>query len=178
MSWNAFIYFCRTFLPFLFEIMPRARVFGGTVDKAGAELGVLAKEELFQDVDQFRASVLARGRASKFVEFVLSCRVNRTRRRNITKLLDALHSGSRLRWMGQAIQQAFGMYCMVRQCAIPDEEQPLYLERRLVGCHALFVGGYCAMGYKGILHLCNQPSMPGHARSSQPFGKAWKACRW
>ena len=86
--------------------------------------GIVARYEA-ESLEDFVQSVMRAEPTQVLVNLVLQSRVDRTRRRTVGQLRALWQAGQRGRWLTATLQTAYGLYCLLRQSAVPGVTQPL-----------------------------------------------------
>ena len=104
--------------------MPRERDLSAPGAAAGALLGPIAARTLYADFTAFCTGVANGDEVKAFVQFILDCRVEPRNRHRYSTFLCALMRPRIPRWATRALQQAFGVYCVVEPAAKPTAPHP------------------------------------------------------
>ena len=130
----------------LFSIMPipstRRRTGGYTVARraaytsgetlgslVGGALGRLCAQELVVTAAQFEALIRRPGhRLREVLALSCACRVRRQSSRTLADFDVAGRQGQPPAWYWPAIREAFGLYCVLRQCAAPARRHPTLMQ--------------------------------------------------
>ena len=98
----------------------------------GAEFGSIAATTLYHTVDDFGHAVARGEDVCCFASSVLKARRNVRRRQTLASLRQRWTDGRRIGWVRQAMESAYGLYCIYRQCAAPRVPQPTLAGERSV----------------------------------------------
>jgi hypothetical protein len=142
--------------------------------RAGDAFGAIASVHLLETYDDFVREVVNRTEVCCFVVAVLDSWRRSRERRTVDEVRMAVRWGRTHGWVRQALQAAYGIYCLFRSSAVPRAQQP-----DLGGEHSLHVSRrlHRVLRTRGsVLRRLARRAPCTHGRS-RGFGRCGVTCR-